>query len=157
MVTTPEPTSGTVPGPGFVAGIRLATALHLTEAFSIAQLLAYHVPPRLAHESVESIGAGMRAFADALYLGPHDATPPYIGHRIRIRRGAPWLAYGDDTCRLCVPAAPSWVRLVAAGGPIRICVLFDPLAAGAGQEETDAHVRASFARGSMRWGTTYHV
>lgn len=157
MVTPPGSTTGTVPGPGFVAGIRLATGLHLADSFSVAQLLMYHVPPRLAHESVESIGTGMRAFADALYLGPHDEPAPYIGHRIRIRRGAPWLAYGDDTYRLCVPAAPSWVHLVAAGGPVRICVLFDPLAAEAGQEETDAHVRACFARGSMRWGTTYHV
>ncbi|ADI05561.1 hypothetical protein SBI_02440 [Streptomyces bingchenggensis BCW-1] len=145
------------PGPGFTAGIRLATGIHRTEAFTVAQLLAYNVPPRLAHESVERIGEGMRAFADALHLGPHDGPPPYISHRIRIRHGLPWLDYGDAPYRLCVPAAPSWVRLVAAGGPVRICVLFDPLAADAGQAETDTHVRACFTRGSMRWGTTYHV
>lgn len=145
------------PGPGFVAGVRLATGMDHTPTYSVAQLLAYHVPPRLAHESVERIGEGMREFAASLHLGPHDAPPPYIGHRIRIRHGRPWLDYGDDEYRLCVPAAPSWVQLVAAGGPLRICVLFAPLAAGAGQEETAAHVRACFARGAMRWGTTYHV
>ncbi len=145
------------PGPGFVAGIRLATGVLKTETFNLAQLLAYPVPPRLAQESVERIGEGMREFAASLRLGPHDAPPPYIGHRIRIRHGQPWLDYGDDEYRLCVPAAQSWVRLVAAGGPLRLCVLFDPLTAGAGQEETAAHVHTCFARGAMRWGTTYHV
>lgn len=151
------PSIAAPPGPGFVAGVRLATGIHQSETFAVAQLLAYHAPPRLAHETVKRIGEGMRAFADALRLGSAEHLPPMIGHRIRIRRGWPWLDYGDDTYRLCVPAAPSWVRLVAAGGPVRVCVLFDPLAAGAGQAEIDAHVRACFARRAMRWGTTYHV
>ncbi|MFD5873698.1 hypothetical protein [Streptomyces sp. NPDC060322] len=145
------------PGPGFVCGIHLATGIHTTEAYTLAQLLAYHVPPRLAHESAERIGEGMRSFADALRLGPSDEHPPHIGHRIRIRRGKPFLDYGDDTYRLCVPAASSWAHLVAAGKPVRILVLLDPLDAGATQAEIDAHVRGCFERGAMRWGTTYHV
>ncbi|MCY0959586.1 hypothetical protein [Streptomyces sp. H27-H5] len=154
-MTTPETMAP--PGPGFVSGIHLATGIHRTGAFTLAQLIAYHVPPRLAHESAERIAEGMRSFADALRLGPSDAHPPHIGHRIRIRRGKPWLDYGDDTYRLCVPAAPSWARLVATGKPLRICVLLDPLDAGASQEEIGAHARGSFERSTMRWGTTYHV
>jgi hypothetical protein len=145
------------PGPGFVAGIRFATGMHRTYAFPVAQLLAYHVPPRLAHESAERIVEGMRAFADALRLGSHDGPPSNIGRRIRVRQGMPWLDYGDDEYRVCVPAARPWVHAVEAGGPVRILVLLEPLAAGAGQAETDAHVRACFERGAMRWGTTYHV
>lgn len=145
------------PGPGFVAGIRLATGVHQTEAFNIAQLLAYHVAPRLAHENVKRIADGMRSFAAVLGLGPADVPPPMIGRRVRIRRGKPWLDYGDDTYQLYLPAAPSWVHLVAAGGPVRICVLFEPLTGGAGQTQTDAHIRRCFARGAMRWGTTYRV
>ncbi|MDQ0949349.1 hypothetical protein QFZ24_003272 [Streptomyces phaeochromogenes] len=145
------------PGPGFVVGIRLATGIHTTETFTVAQLLAYHVPPRLAHESAERIGEGMQSFAAALRLGPPDRHPPMIGRRIRIRRGMPWLDYGDDTYRLSIPAEPSWVHLVAAGGPVRILVVFAPVAAGTGQAEMDAHVRACFLSGAMQWGTTYHV
>ncbi|MFJ6074634.1 hypothetical protein ACIQFU_28040 [Streptomyces sp. NPDC093065] len=150
QITTP-------PGPGFVCGIHLATGIHATEAFTVAQLLAYHSPPRLAHESAERISENMRTFAEALRLGPSAEHPPHIGHRIRVRRGMPFLDYGDNTYRLRVPAATSWTRLVAAGRPVRILVLFDPLDGGASQGEIAEHVRACFGRGTMRWGTTYHV
>ncbi|MFI1191526.1 hypothetical protein [Streptomyces californicus] len=145
------------PGPGFIAGVRFATGLRRTDAFTVAQLLAYHVPPRLPHESVERIGEGMRALAGAMNLGAHDAHAPYVGHRIRIRAGAPWLDYGDDTYRVRVVASAEWVRLVAAGTPVRLYVLFDPLASGASQEETAEHAADCFRRGAMRWGTAYHV
>lgn len=145
------------PGIGFVAGIRLATGVHRTDAFAVAQLLAYHVPPRLAHESTERIVEGMTAFAGALRLGPPTAHPPYCGNRIRIRRGLPWLDYGDDEYRLCLPADQTWLQLVAAGGPVRICVLFEPHESGFGQTAMAEHVRGCFARGTMRWGTVYHV
>ncbi|MFF1686095.1 hypothetical protein [Streptomyces sp. NPDC058254] len=154
-MTAPTPTAP--PGPGFVTGIRLATGVLRRGPYNVAQLLAFHVPPRLAHETTDHIADGMRRFADALRLGPADQEPPMIGHRIRIRSGRPWLDYGDDEYRLCVSAAPSWVRLVADGAPVRVCVMFDPLDAGLGQDATDAHVRACFASGAMRWGTTYHI
>ncbi|MEU1020271.1 hypothetical protein [Streptomyces sp. NPDC005898] len=154
-MTTPETIAP--PGPGFIAGVRFATGLQRTEAFTVAQLLAYHVPPRLPHESVERIGEGMRALAGAMHLGPHDAHAPYIGHRIRIRAGAPWLDYGDDEYRVRVVASYDWVRLVAAGTPVRVYVLFDPLDAGADQAATAAHATDCYNRGAMRWGTTYHV
>jgi hypothetical protein len=142
---------------GSVAGVRLATGIHQTDAFAVANLLVVHWPPRLAHETDESIREGMRSFAAAMHLGPHDNEPPYIGHRIRIRRGMPWLDYGDDEYRLRVPAAQSWVDVAAHGGPIRVLVLFDPLAPGANQHQTTEHLRDCSQRGAMRWGTTYHI
>ncbi|UIX33529.1 hypothetical protein [Streptomyces sp. GQFP] len=145
------------PGPGFVAGICLGTGVHRGYLFPVAQLLAYHAPPHLDHESVDSIREGMQAFAEGLRLGPHDGPPPRIGHRIRIRQGSPWLDYGDGAHRLQLPAARSWLDVVEAGGPVRILVVFEPLADGAGKTEIDAHVRECFERGAMRWGTTYHV
>ncbi|MEV6074335.1 hypothetical protein AB0L80_04350 [Streptomyces sp. NPDC052069] len=154
-MTTPETVAP--PGPGFVAGVRFATGVRRIEAFTVAQLLAYHVPPRLPHESVERIGDGMQALAGAMNLGAHDAPAPYVGHRIRIRNGFPWLDYGDDTYKVRVTASAEWVRLVAAGTPVRVYVLFDPLAAGAGQEATAEHAADCFNRGAMRWGTAYHV
>ncbi|WP_234043367.1 hypothetical protein [Streptomyces marianii] len=144
------------PGPGFVAGIRLATGIHQTDAFTVANLLAFHAPPRLAHETDESIREGMQAFAAAMDLGPHDEHPPYIGHRIRIRQGMPWLNYADEYS-LCVPAARSWLDVADNGGPIRVLVLFNPLAPGGDQQRTAEHVRDCYERGAMRWGTTYHV
>lgn len=147
------------PGPGFVTGIRLATGVHHTSADSVAQLLAYHLPPRHAHETTEHIRDGMREFADALRLGPGDEHPPFIGHRIRIRRGRPWLDYSDDAYHLSVAAAPSWVQLAAAGGPVRVCVLLEPLdpALGRDQAAVAAHMRHCLAHDAVRWGTTYNA
>ncbi|KEF04730.1 MULTISPECIES: hypothetical protein [Streptomyces] len=152
-----RPDTTTPPGPGFVAGVRLATGLHHAPTHSVAQLLVSHVPPRLTHESDEHIRSGMESLAVSLRLGPVTEHPPMIGHRVRVRRGLPWLDYGDDSYRLCVPAAPSWVRMVATGTPVRILVMFEPLSAGADQNDMDAHVRSGYLRGSMRWGSTYHV
>lgn len=154
-MTVPE--AKAPPSAGFVAGICLATGVHRSYMFPVAQLLAYHAPPRVDNESVDSIRECMQAFAEALYLGPHDGPPAHIGHRIRIRQGTPWLDYGDGEKRLALPAARSWVDIVEAGGPVRILVLFDPLAAGSGQAATAEHVRECHARGAMRWGTTHHV
>ncbi|WP_105973372.1 hypothetical protein [Streptomyces geranii] len=56
-----------------------------------------------------------------------------------------------------LPAARSWLDVVEAGGPVRVLVLFEPLTAGTGKADIDAHVRACFEPGTMRWGTTYHV
>lgn len=145
------------PGAGFVAGIRLATGVHRAYAFPVAQLIATHAPPRLEHETVEGIRDGMQLFAAALDLGPHNGPPVPIGHRIRIRRGTAWLHYGADEWRLGVPAPRSWLDAVEAGAPVRVLVTFDPLAAGADQEEMAEHVRACYVRGALRWGTTYHV
>jgi hypothetical protein len=145
------------PGPGFVAGINLATGVHRAYAFPVANLLAYPAPPRLPQETVEGIREEMQAFAEGLQLGPADGIPVHIGHRVRIRQGRPWLDYGDGERRLCLPAARSWLDVVEAGGPIRILVLFEPLAAGAGQAAISDHVNACFEQGAARWGTTYHV
>ncbi|WP_246203672.1 hypothetical protein [Streptomyces tailanensis] len=103
------------PSAGFVAGIRLATGVHQANASTVANLLAFHSPPRLVHETDESIREGMRSFAASMHLGPHDDEPPYIGHRIQIRRGMPWLDYGDDEYRLRVPAERSWLDVAANG------------------------------------------
>ncbi|MFH9430223.1 hypothetical protein ACH4JZ_18270 [Streptomyces sp. NPDC017615] len=152
-----SPQTEAPPGPGFVSGIRLATGVHRNYAFPVAQLLAYHAPPRLAHETVERTRQGMAEFAAALRLGPPDGAPLSIGHRIRMRNGRPWLDYGDDDYRLAIPASRAWSQVVEAGGPVRVLVLFDPLTAGATQVEIGAHVQACYDRGAMRWGTTYHV
>ncbi|MFJ9892736.1 hypothetical protein ACIQPR_05320 [Streptomyces sp. NPDC091280] len=145
------------PVAGFVAGICLATGVHQKHLFPVAQLIAYHAAPRLENESVDSIRAGMQAFADALNLGPYDGPPPHIGHRIRIRQGTPWLDYGDGEKRLGLSAARSWLDVVEAGGPVRIAVVFDPLGSDSGQASVAEHVLVCHARGAMRWGTTYHV
>ncbi|MEF3118742.1 hypothetical protein [Streptomyces chrestomyceticus] len=154
-MTTPGVTAP--PGPGFVAGLRLATGLHHTPTHSVAQLLVSHLPPRLPHESDEHIRTGMEALAASLHLGPVTEDPPMIVHRVRIWRGLPWLDYGDASYRLCLPATPSWARMVVTGTPVRVLALFDPLPAGADQLETDVHVRRGYLRRSMRWGTTYHA
>ncbi|MEU9142004.1 hypothetical protein AB0D33_39735 [Streptomyces sp. NPDC048404] len=154
-MTVPE--AKAPPGREFVGAMCLATGVHRDYVFPAAQLLVYHEPPRLDGESVDSIREGMQAFAEALHLGPHDGPPPPIGHRIRIRHGVPWLDYGDGEHRLGLPVSRLWLDVVEAGGPVRILVLFDPLAADSGQAAVAEHVRECHERGAMRWGTTYHV
>lgn len=153
--TTPEVNEA--PGPQFISGVRFATGIRDMDGIQVAQLLMYHVPPRLAHESVERINAGMDRLAGAMNLGPHDARAPYIGHRIRMRAGLPWLDYGHDTYRVRLPASFDWIRLVRTGTPVRVYVLFDPLDTGADQAALGEHAADCFNRGAMRWGTTYHV
>ncbi|MGC0427597.1 hypothetical protein RKD32_003952 [Streptomyces sp. SAI-195] len=147
----------TAPGPTFAAGIQLATGVHRGEGFAVAQVLAYHVPPMYAADSYESISDGMRAIATAMRLGPCEAQPPYIGHRIRMQRGTPFLDYGRDDYRLALPVGEEWRKLVEDGGPVRILVMFDPRPAGMQQPELSEFVRDAFKRRAMRWGTTYHV
>ncbi|WP_307783157.1 hypothetical protein [Streptomyces sp. MBT53] len=154
-MTVPE--AKAPPSAEFVDGICLATGIHQQYLFPVAQLLAYHGPPHPENESTDSIREGMETFAEALHLGPYDGPPPYIGHRIRIRQGTPWLDYGDGARRLSLPAARSWLDVVEAGGPVQITVVFDPLGSDSGQTAVSEHVLVCHARGAMRWGTTYHV
>lgn len=48
-------------------------------------------------------------------------------------------------------------RLCQLSGPIRVLVLFDPLAPGANQHQATEHLRDCYQHGTMRWGTTYHI
>ncbi|MFJ8146993.1 hypothetical protein ACIQ6R_18225 [Streptomyces sp. NPDC096048] len=147
----------TVPGPTFAAGIQLATGVHRGDGFAVAQVLAYHVPPSLAGQTVGDISRGMEAIARAMHLGPCETHPPYIGHRIRMRSGTPFLDYGRDDYLLALPVGEEWRTLVEAGGPVRILVMLDPRPAGLRQPDLSEFVRDAFTRRAMRWGTTYHV
>ncbi|MFF8095670.1 hypothetical protein [Streptomyces sp. NPDC016675] len=147
----------TVPGPTFAAGIQLATGVHRGDGFAVAQVLAYHVPPMYAAESHESVRDGMRAIAASLRLGPCETHPPYIGHRVRIRSGTPFLDYGRDDYLMALPVGEEWRKVVEAGGPVRILLMLDPRPAGLRQPELSEFVRDAFTRRAMRWGTTYHV
>ncbi|RMB83634.1 hypothetical protein [Streptomyces shenzhenensis] len=145
------------PGPGFVATIAAVTAVQKpSDGLAVAQLLITHPGPRRQNETVETVEDGMRRLATALHLGPGEQEPPVIGGKLMIRRGFAALDYGHDRYVMTIPSpSQDWLALVGAGGACRICLVFAPLAVGADQAETDAHLRASFERGQVRWGTTY--
>ncbi|WND36906.1 hypothetical protein RI578_22630 [Streptomyces sp. BB1-1-1] len=145
---------GTLPGPTFAAGIQLATGVHRTDVFAVAQVLAFHVPPPRQEQTPE-IAAGMRAIAASLGLGAHDGTPPYIGRPITLRRGTPVLDYGHPDARLWLPVGDEWRKVAENGGPVRILILFDPLWPTNRQGALAEHVHACYDRGAMQWGTTY--
>jgi hypothetical protein len=144
------------PGPGFVASLAAATGIHRTPAYDLAQLLITHPGPRRANETNETVEDGMRHLAAALNLGPGAEPPPVVGARIVVRPGIAALDYGHDRYVMTLPVpSPSWLRLLTYGGPCRICLVFAPLALGAGRSQTDTHLRENFARGAVVWGTAY--
>lgn len=150
------PTTATPPGPGFVIGVAAVTGIHRTPAYALAQLLLTHPGPRRAAETTEAVEDGMRCLADALGLGPGDRHPPVIGARLMTQRGRVALDYGHDQYVMTIPPpAQDWLALVERGAPCRVCLVFTPLALTADQAETDVHLRESFARGALVWGTTY--
>ncbi|MCX5562873.1 hypothetical protein [Streptomyces sp. NBC_00038] len=144
------------PGPEFVASLAAATGVHHTPEFAVAQLLITHPGPRRANETTESVEDGMRRLASALHLGPGNQEPPVIGGRIMTSRGHVALDYGHDQYVMTIPSpSQDWLSLVGSSAACRICLILAPLALAAGQAETDAHLRDSFARGAVVWGTTY--
>lgn len=144
------------PGPGFVATVAAVTAIHQADGYDLAQLLITHPGPRWANETPETVEDGMRRLATALHLGPCDADPPMIGGRLLVRRTLAALDYGHDEYMMTIPTpSQNWLTLVSHGALCRICVAFPPLPLGADQDETDEHLRKSFALGLVRWGTTY--
>ena len=144
------------PGPGFVIGVAAATGVHRTPAYALAQLLITHPGPRRDSETVEAVEDGMRRLADALNLGPGDRQPPMIGGRLLIRHGFAALDYGHAEYVMTIPPpSQEWLALVERGVACRVCLVFATLALTADQAETDTHLRNSFERGSVVWGTTY--
>lgn len=151
-----SPSISIPPGPGFVIGVAAATGIRRTPAYAVAQLLLTHPGPRRAGETVEAVEDGMRQLADALHLGPGDQQPPVIGGRLLIRHGFAALDYGHAEYVMTIPPpSQDWLALVERGAACRICLVFAPLALTADQAETDVHLRDSFERGSVVWGTTY--
>lgn len=146
----------TPPGPGFVIGVAAATGIHHTPEYALAQLLLTHPGPRRAAETTEAVEDGMRGLAHALCLGPGDQPPPAIGARFMTQRGRVALDYGHDQYVMTIPApSQDWLALVERGAPCRICLVFAPLVLNADQAETDVHLRESFARDAVVWGTAY--
>jgi hypothetical protein len=144
------------PGPGFVASVAAATGIHQADGIDLAQLLVTHPGPRRVNETAETVEHGMRRLATALHLGPGDQPPPVIGPRLMIRRGFAALDYSHDEYVMTIPSpSQDWLQLVENGALCRICLVVAPLALSADQAETDAHLRDSFARGEVVWGTTY--
>ncbi|MFI2037623.1 hypothetical protein ACH470_23690 [Streptomyces bottropensis] len=144
------------PGPGFVATVAAATGIHRRENLAVAQLLITHPGPRRHGETVETVEDGMRRLATALRLGPGDQSPPVIGAQLMTSRGFVALDYGHDEYVMTIPQpSQDWLALVAVGAACRICLVVAPLALAADQAETDAHIRASLARGQLMWGTTF--
>lgn len=151
-----SPSLDVPPGPGFVATVAAATGIHRTNAFKVAQLFITHPGPRRPNETTETVRDGMRRLATALRLGPGDQEPPVIGAQLVIRREVVALDYGHDQYMMTIPPpSEDWIALVGHGAPCRICLVIAPLALAAGKEESDAHVRASLARGELMWGTTF--
>lgn len=145
--------TGTMPGASFASGIQIATGVHREPTFTVAQILAVHVPPRFQGETVESIRNGMRLMAESLGLGEPYKHAPRIAPCIDLRRTTPFLTY--DGGALALPIGPEWKAVAERGAPIRILFLFEPLGAFGLKEAIDGHVRDCFASGAMRWGTTY--
>lgn len=140
-----------LPGPTFAAGIQVSTSVHRA---AVAQVLAYHVPAHGRDQSASQISAGMRAIAQSLGLGAHDAPPPDLGPRIELRSGTPHLDYGCADYDLPLPVGEEWRAVAEAGGPVRVMILFDPLWPSGGAGALAAHVDDCFERGALQWGTT---
>ncbi|MFE4333968.1 hypothetical protein ACFRQM_32500 [Streptomyces sp. NPDC056831] len=144
------------PGPGFVATVAAATGIHRADGYDLAQLLITHPGPRRMNETTETVMDGMRRLATALHLGPGEQDPPVIGAQLMIRRGYAALDYGHDQYVMTIPTpSQDWLALVGHGALCRICLVIAPLALAPDQAETDAHLRASLARGEVMWGTTF--
>ncbi|NEC90390.1 hypothetical protein [Streptomyces sp. SID12501] len=155
-MTLSSPSTSIPPGPGFVIGVAAATGIRRTPAYATAQLLLTHPGPRRDSETVEGVEDGMRRLADALNLGPGDRQPPVIGGRLLVCQGFAALDYGHAEYMMTIPSpSQDWLALVERGAACRVCLVFAPLALTADQAETDAHLRDSFERGSVVWGTTY--
>jgi hypothetical protein len=151
-----SPSLDSPPGPGFVATVAAATGIHRRGNLAVAQLLITHPGPRRTGETTETVEDGMRQLATALRLGPGDQDPPVIGAQLMISRGRVALDYGHDQYVMTIPQpSQDWLTLVTVGAACRICLVVAPLALAAGQAETDAHIRASLARGQLLWGTTF--
>ncbi|MET9429816.1 hypothetical protein [Streptomyces sp. NPDC003036] len=144
------------PGPGFVATVAAETRTRSIDGFDLAQLLITHPGPRRANETTDTVEDGMRRLATALHLGSGDEAPPVIGARLVIRRGRATLDYGHDRYVMTIPSpSHDWLELVGHGGLCRICLVTAPLPLTANAEATEAHLRASLARGQVMWGTTF--
>lgn len=144
------------PGPGFIATVAAETGIRSIDSFDLAQLLITHPGPRRSNETAETVEDGMRRLAVALHLGSGDDAPPVIGARLVIRRGRATLDYGHDRYVMTLPSpSPKWLALVGHGGLCRVCLVTAPLSLTADSAATEAHLRASFARGQVMWGTTF--
>lgn len=143
------------PGPGFMSDVTVSSGLHHTEAGTTAQLLLTHAPPRLAHETLETIEAGMRALAVCLHLGPLNEQPRFIGSRLTLHRGVASLDYGDDRWVFRITGtAPEWQQAVAGGVDVRLLLSFRPTPAGRTQADVSAYLDECVRDTMVRWGTT---
>ncbi|MEF3114473.1 hypothetical protein [Streptomyces chrestomyceticus] len=143
------------PGLAFLADVNFAHGMHYSDTGPVAQLLMTHTPPRRAGETVEWIEAGMRALSFCLGLGPTHEQPRYVGSRISLHHGIARLDYGDDWWELRIPGTgQEWQKHVAAGGPVRLTLSFDPTPDGRTQEDLSRFIEAGCKAGHVRWGTT---
>ncbi|WP_171162017.1 hypothetical protein [Streptomyces sp. I05A-00742] len=144
-------TTKTTPSLGFLAGVTFSHGIHQADTGPVAQLLMTHTPPRRAGETVEWIKAGMRALSACLDLSPIEEEPRYIGSRISLHHGIARLDYGDDWWELRIPGTgQAWRKHVAAGGPVRLTLSFEPTPTGRTHEDLARFIEA----GKLRWGTT---
>ncbi|MGJ5898177.1 hypothetical protein DF268_12865 [Streptomyces sp. V2] len=144
------------PGPGFIASVAVASAIHHAEGYDVAQLLITHPGPRRPNETPETVEDGMRRLAESLHLGPGDQPPPFIGARITMRRRLVTLDYGHEQYVMTLPApSEDWLALVERGELCRVALVAAPLTLDADQAKHDAHVTESLARGLVMWGTTH--
>ncbi|QNP69174.1 hypothetical protein IAG44_06765 [Streptomyces roseirectus] len=144
------------PGPGFIASVTVASAIHHAEGYDVAQLLITHPGPRRPNETLETVEDGMRRLAASLHLGPADQPPPTIGKRIMIRRMLVTLDYGHDRYVMTLPTpSRDWLTLVERGELCRVSLVIAPLELGVDQAQHNAHLAESLARGLAMWGTTH--
>ncbi|MFI0739660.1 hypothetical protein ACH4PU_16470 [Streptomyces sp. NPDC021100] len=148
-------TTQTTPSLGFLAGLTYSHGIHHADTGPVAHLLLTHEPPRRAGETVEWIEAGMRALSFCLGLGSIGEEPRYIGSRIALHHGVARLDYGDDWWELHIPGTgQEWRKHVAAGGPVRLTLSFEPTPVGRTPEALSRFIEAGVQAGTVRWGTT---
>ncbi|MER5783176.1 ATP-binding protein [Streptomyces mobaraensis] len=143
------------PSLAFLADVTFTTGMHYSDAGPVAQLLLIHAPPRRTGETFEWIEAGMRALSFCLGLSPIEDEPRYIGSRISLHHGVARLDYGDGWWELHIPGTgQTWQKHVAAGGPIRLALSFEPAPTGRTQDDLPQFIEAGIEAGKVRWGTT---
>ncbi|MEU5557349.1 hypothetical protein AB0H47_14680 [Streptomyces globisporus] len=152
------PPMNVTPGPAFMSDVHAASGLHHSPdgLTTTAQLLLTHTPPRLSHETDETVAAGMRALAFCLHLGPLTEPPRFVGPLLSVDRGMISLDYGNDHWVFRVtPVAPEWRRAVIMQGvDVRLLLTTRPTPLGLSQAETSTYLDECVRDGLARWGTT---
>ncbi|MFJ1731456.1 hypothetical protein [Streptomyces sp. NPDC088254] len=155
-MTDPVLSFRAVPGPGFVAGCTVSTWLHAGAlAEPVAYVLIGHAPPRRAHETAESVEAGLMGMCEGMLLRPAAERVPMVGARLVMRGPYVALDYGHPEFFMRLPApGAEWRKHVAAGGQVCLTIGLDPIPPGAGPDAVEAYLARVTATGRAYMGAT---